>query len=62
MDWYDYDSYGKIAANQQPGFLLPNQILAMKAVNHSTSADVVVYFKISAVDLTDTAEANLQVL
>ena len=56
----DYDSYGKIAADQQPGFLLPNQILAMKGVNHSTSADVVVYFKISAVDLTtDTAEANL---
>ena len=56
----DYDTYGKIAADQQPGFLLPNQILAMKGVNHSTSADLVVYFKISAVDLTtDTAEANL---
>ena len=56
----DYDVYGKLAANSQPGFLLPNQILAMKGVNHSTSADLVVYFKISAVDLTtDTAEANL---
>ena len=56
----DYDTYGKIEADQQPGFLLPNQILAMKGVNHSTSADVVVYFKISAVDLTtDAAEANL---
>jgi len=56
----DYDSYGKILANQQPGFLLPNQILAVKGVNDSGGADVVVHFKISAVDLTtDGAEANL---
>jgi len=58
----DYDSYGRLSADSQPGFLLPNQVLAMEAVDDSDSSSVIINFKISAVDLTtDANEANLTV-
>lgn len=56
----DYDKYGRVAANSQPAFLLENQILAIAGVDDSDSSEVVIRFKITAVDLAaDAAEANL---
>ena len=58
----DYDKYGKVAANQQPGFLIIGQILAMEAYDNSNSKDTIIHFKVTAVDLTtDANEANLTV-
>tara|TARA_R100000152_G_C6775639_1_gene204182 strand:- start:335 stop:1702 length:1368 start_codon:yes stop_codon:yes gene_type:complete len=57
-----YDKYGKLAAGQQPLFLLAGQILAMEGVNDSGGAPVICHFKITNVDLTaDSSEANLTV-
>ena len=56
----DYDKFGRVLADQQPNFLLPNQILAIQATDDADNSNVVIRFKITAVDLTtDTAEANL---
>ena len=55
----DYDKFGRVLADQQPNFLLPNQILAIQATDDADSSNVVIRFKITAVNLASANEANL---